>query len=36
MNNQKLVILELDASRPSYKSYDNKEIKKTFPDFSDQ
>lgn len=36
MNNQKLVILELDASRPSYKSYENKEIKKTFPDFSDQ
>ena len=36
INNQKLVLLELDASRPSYPRYDNKEIKKTFPDFSEE
>lgn len=36
INNQKLVILELDASKPAYKNYDNKELKKTFPDFSEQ
>jgi hypothetical protein len=36
INNQKLVILELDASKPAYKNYDNKDLKKTFPDFSDQ
>ena len=36
INNQKLVILELDASKPSYNNYDNKELKRTFPDFSDQ
>ncbi len=36
INNQKLVVLELDASKPGYKNYDNKELKKTFPDFSDQ
>lgn len=36
INNQKLVILELDASKPGYKNYDNKELKKTFPDFSEQ
>jgi hypothetical protein len=36
INNQKLVILELDASKPTITNYDNKEIKKTFPDFSDQ
>ncbi|HCR54211.1 MAG TPA: hypothetical protein DIW27_07345 [Cytophagales bacterium] len=34
INNQKLVILEIDASKPSYKDYSNKELKKTFPDFS--
>lgn len=36
INNQKLVLLELDASRPSYPKFDNKDIKKTFPDFSEQ
>ncbi|MBX2915314.1 MAG: hypothetical protein KF856_08605 [Cyclobacteriaceae bacterium] len=36
LNNQKLVVLELDASRPGIVNYDNKELKKTFPDFSDQ
>jgi len=36
INNQKLVLLELDASRPSMPNYDNKEIKSTFPDFADE
>ncbi len=36
INNQKLVILEMDASKPSYKVYSDKELKKTFPDFSEQ
>lgn len=36
INNQKLVILELDASKPTVRNYDNKELRKTFPDFSDQ
>lgn len=36
LNNQKLVLLELDASRPSLPDYSNKEIKSTFPDFSDE
>jgi hypothetical protein len=36
INNQKLVILELDASKPGPANYDNKELKKTFPDFSEQ
>ncbi len=36
INNQKLVVLELDASKPAYKNYDSKDLKKTFPDFSDQ
>jgi hypothetical protein len=36
INNQKLVMLELDASRPSMPRYDNKDIKNTFPDFSDE
>lgn len=35
INNQKLVLLELDASRPSTPNYDNKEIKNTFPDFAE-
>lgn len=34
INNQKLVILEIDASKPSYEDYSAKELKKTFPDFS--
>ena len=33
INNQKLVILEIDASKPSYQDYSSKELKKTFPDF---
>jgi hypothetical protein len=36
LNNQKLVVLELDASKPGIVNYDNKELKKTFPDFSEQ
>lgn len=36
INNQRLVLLELDASRSSYPKLDNKEIKKTFPDFADE
>ncbi len=36
INNQKLVMLELDASRLSTPKFDNKEIKKTFPDFSEE
>jgi hypothetical protein len=36
INNQKLVMLELDASRPSTPNYDNKDIKSTFPDFSEE
>jgi hypothetical protein len=36
INNQKLVLLELDASRPSYPKLDNKDIKKTFPDFAEE
>jgi len=36
INNQKLVILELDASKPTARDYENKELKKTFPDYSDQ
>jgi hypothetical protein len=36
INNQKLVLLELDASRPSMPNYDNKQIKDTFPDFADE
>jgi hypothetical protein len=35
INNQKLVMLELDASRPSTPRYDNKDIRNTFPDFAD-
>ena len=36
INNQKLVLLELDASKPAYRDYSTKEIKKTFPDFSEE
>lgn len=36
INNQKLVILELDANRPSYPKFENKEMKKTFPDFAEE
>lgn len=37
INNQKLVILELDASKPTTaKDIENKDLKKTFPDFNDQ
>lgn len=36
LNNQKLVMLELDASQPSTPKYDNKELKSTFPDFADE
>ena len=36
INNQKLVILELDASKPSMPGYSDKEIKSTFPDFGEE
>jgi hypothetical protein len=36
LNNQKLVTLELDASKPAYGKYAAKEIKKTFADFSEE
>lgn len=36
VNNQKLVMLELDANRPAYKVYSNSELKKTFPDFAEE
>ncbi len=36
INNQKLVILELDAKRSTSPKFVNKEIKKTFPDFSEE
>jgi len=36
INNQKLVMLELDASRPNYKNYKDGEIKKTFPDYAEE
>jgi hypothetical protein len=35
-NDPKLMTLELDASKPAYPKYDTKELKKTFPDFSEQ
>ena len=36
INNQKLVLLELDASRPAYQKMSNAEIKKTFADFAEE
>ncbi len=36
INNQKLVILELDAGKPSYEDYTDKELRKTFPDYSEE
>ncbi|HEX8060127.1 MAG TPA: Ig domain-containing protein [Cyclobacteriaceae bacterium] len=36
INNQKLVILELDAANPAAPKYDNKEIRSTFPDFAEE
>jgi hypothetical protein len=36
INNQKLVILELDASKSTNRDIENKDLKKTFPDFSEQ
>lgn len=36
LNHQKLPMLELDASKPLARSYDAKEIKKTFTDFSEE
>lgn len=35
LNNQKLVMLELDASKRTDQNVDNKGLKKTFPDFSE-
>ena len=34
LNNQKLILLELDASKPSIRNYNAKDLKKTFPDFA--
>ena len=36
INNQKLPLLELDASVSSNPDYSNKELKSTFPDFSEE
>jgi len=36
INNQKIVLFELDAQRSNRSDYSNKEIKKTFPDFSEE
>ncbi|MCX8491986.1 MAG: hypothetical protein ORN54_13060, partial [Cyclobacteriaceae bacterium] len=36
INNQKLEILELSAEQTSQPKFDNKEIKKTFVDFSEE
>ena len=36
INNQKLVLLELDASKPNMGEYSNKVLKETFPDFGEQ
>ncbi len=36
INNQKLDLLELDASKSAYPDYKDKELKKTFPDFSEE
>jgi len=36
INNQKLVILELSAARTATPKFDNKDMKKTFPDFSEE
>jgi hypothetical protein len=36
LNDQKLVTLELNASKPAYEKYSAKEIKKTFADFSEE
>jgi hypothetical protein len=33
LNNQKLVLLELDASKPAIRNFTEKDLKKTFPDF---
>jgi hypothetical protein len=35
INNQKLVLLELDAAQRN-RTPDNKDVKKTFPDFADE
>ena len=36
LNNQKLVILELEADKSAYPNYSNKELKKSFPDFEEE
>jgi hypothetical protein len=36
INNQKLDLLELDASKSAFPDYKDKELKKTFPDFSEE
>lgn len=35
LNNPKLLLLELDASKPALRNYSPKELRKTFPDFSE-
>jgi hypothetical protein len=36
LNNQKLVILELEADKSAYPNYSNKDLKKSFPDFAEE
>ena len=36
INDQRLMMLELDANRTAYPKYETKDIKKTFPDFTEE
>ncbi len=36
INNQKLVMLELDASKPTYKNLTDSDVRKTFTDFAEE
>lgn len=36
VNDQRLIMLEMDASRAAYPKYETKDIKKTFPDFTEE
>jgi hypothetical protein len=35
LNNPKLLLLELDASKPAFRNFSAKELRKTFPDFGE-
>jgi len=35
LNNPKLLLLELDASKPALRNFTSKELRKTFPDFAE-